>query len=144
MFDSGRVIPPELARVVRRHQSAYLVTVDGDARAHVAPVTPAVAGGRLCVPGLGRRSRAAAATNPAVSLLWPPLEADGHSLIVDGVGSLRGDQLTVEPTRAVLHRPAAEPSPDAGGCQADCIELPVDGADEEPATRRAPFSPAGE
>jgi hypothetical protein len=136
VFDSGRVIPSELARLVRRHQVAYLVAVDGGARAHVATVTPEVADGRLCVTGLGRRSRAAVAANPAVTLLWPPAEAHGHSLIVDGVGELRGDDLTVAPTRAVLHRPAEGPSPDAGGCQADCIELPV------AATAHAPAPPA--
>lgn len=110
---------------MRRYRLAYLVTVDGNAQAHVAPVTPAVAGGRLRVPGLGQRSRVAVAANPAVTLLWPPAEADGYSLIVDGVGSWRDDELVVAPSRAVLHRPAAAPSPDAVGCQADCVELPV-------------------
>jgi hypothetical protein len=145
VFDSVRVIPPELARAIRRHRLAYLITVDGDGRAHVATATPAVVGGHLCVPGLGRGSRAAVATRPAVTLLWPPAEAHGHSLIVDGVGELRGDDLIVAPTRAVLHRPAAEPSSDADGCRADCIELPVGQGTThpDPATARAPAPPAG-
>jgi hypothetical protein len=148
VFDSVRVIPPELARAMRRCRLAYLITVDRDGRAHVATATPSVAGGRLCVPGLGRGSRAAVATRPAVTLLWPPAEAHGHSLIVDGVGELRGDDLIVAPTRAVLHRPAVEPSSDADdadGCRADCIELPVAPGTTrpDPATARAPAPPAG-
>lgn len=117
------MIPPELADAIERHPLAYLITVGGDARAHVAPVTPAVDGGRLRVTALGQRSRAILAANPALTLLCPPPDALGHSLIVDGTGELHGDDLTVTPARAVLHRPAVEPSADTQGCQADCIEL---------------------
>ncbi|MBO0876459.1 MAG: pyridoxamine 5'-phosphate oxidase family protein [Pseudonocardia sp.] len=119
------MIPPELAHTMERYRLAYLITVNADARAHVAVVTPAVADGRLSVTGLGKGSRGTVAVSPAVTLLWPPAETDGHSLVVDGVGTLHGDDLMVAPTRAVLHRPAERPSPGAGGCQADCIELPV-------------------
>jgi len=49
-----------------------------------------------------------------------------YSLIVDGVGSLRGDELAVAPTRAVLHRPApSQTTPTGGGCESDCVERPV-------------------
>jgi hypothetical protein len=47
-------------------------------------------------------------------------------LIVDGMGSLRDDELAVAPTRAVLHRPAtAHTTTTGGGCESDCVELPL-------------------
>jgi len=68
-----------------------------------------------------------------VSLLWPPDDVGGYSLIVDAevtgtAGTGSGDNLVrVRPTRAVLHRPAPT-APDAppvagDGCAADCIPL---------------------
>jgi hypothetical protein len=66
-----------------------------------------------------------------VSLLWPPNDPDGYSLIVDatvtataGTGEGEGDNVVrLQPTRAVLHRPAPEGATLAPGCGADCIPL---------------------
>lgn len=142
---SIQVQPDELADALRVYRSAYLVTVGADAHAHVIAVTPKLEGSTLIVPGLGKRSRENLATNHAVTLVWPPLEAGGHSLIVDGLaqGPLsRSDPPAEMPddrssdgpvpirvivSRAVLHRPAAAPStaePDE--CGADCIDIPAD------------------
>ena len=41
-----------------------------------------------------------------VVLLFPPIEADGFSMIVDGEAEVNGDGVVVTPTWAVLHRPA--------------------------------------
>jgi hypothetical protein len=38
--------------------------------------------------------------------MFPPSQADGYSLIVDGEGEVNGDGIVVKPTWAVLHRPA--------------------------------------
>ena len=46
------------------------------------------------------------ADQPEVTLVWPPAEADGMSLIVDGDGTVEGNTLRVRPINAVLHRPA--------------------------------------
>ena len=119
---SIQVPPHELAETLRRYGSGYLITVGGDGRSHVVAVAPALDGDRLRVPGLGRRTLGNLAGNPAVTLLWPPRDPGGHSLIVDGQGALDGELLTVIPTRAVLHRPAAEPTAaPPGACAADCI-----------------------
>ena len=69
-----------------------------------------------------------ATARPNVSLLWPPNELGGYSLIVDGdvthtEGTGNGDNVVVvRPSRAVLHRPADGPAP-ADGCGADCVPL---------------------
>jgi hypothetical protein len=87
---------------------AFLVTVGpGGGRAHVVSVLVRLDGGSL-VAGAGRTSCANAASNPDVTLLWPPAVAEGpYSLIVDGHASVDGEAtIRVEPTRAVLHRVA--------------------------------------
>ncbi|MDQ2883923.1 MAG: hypothetical protein M3Y48_22910 [Actinomycetota bacterium] len=59
-------------------------------------------------------------------MVWPPADPGDYSLIVDGVGSMRDDELAVAPTRAVLHRPAPpRTTPTGDGCESDCVELPV-------------------
>ena len=64
------------------------------------------------VAGAGRSTSANATARPLVSMLWPPYEPDGYSLIVDGEASLDGDRLLLAPGRAVLHRPKAGPGMD--------------------------------
>lgn len=119
----------ELAEAVRRFGFAYLVTVGAEAAVHVVAVPTAVRDDALVVTGLGRRTRANLAERTAVTLVWPPPEPGGHSLIVDGDGALDGDELRVTPTRAVLHRPAPAdtptPAPADGACAADCVRLPT-------------------
>ena len=142
---SIQVEPDELADALRVYRSAYLVTVGVDAHAHVVAVTPRLDGSVLIVAGPGRRSRENLATNHAVTLVWPPLEAGGHSLIVDGLaqgpeaqsdGPADGPNdrstdgtapIRVIVSRAVLHRPAAAPNTGGPGeCGADCTDIPID------------------
>ena len=109
------------------HRAPHLVSVL-DGHAHVVPVTVDVAGAAFRVDAPGRRTRAAVATDPAVTLVWSPARDGGHSLIVDGTAALDDlddDALLVRPTRAVLHRPgtASTPSSSGGSCGADCVEL---------------------
>jgi hypothetical protein len=90
--------------------------------------------GDLLVVAVGKRSAANAAARPAVSLLYPVRNAGDYSLIIDGTAALHsarrtrasnetGDlRLSVLPTKAVLHRPAAVPDP-ASACGADCVPL---------------------
>lgn len=114
----------ELADAMAVYRFAYLVTVGDDGRAHVVAVTPRWEGDALVVGGLGRRSAANLAARPAVTLVWPPLEPEGYSLILDGEARILADgaaaggdaatgtgpdsaaAVTIVPGRAVLHRPA--------------------------------------
>lgn len=82
----------------------YLVTT-GEERPHALAVRPtAMQGGLRCETG--HSSRANVTQNPLVVLLFPPAEAGGMSMIVDGEGSVDGDGVLVTPTWAVLHRAA--------------------------------------
>lgn len=116
----------QLAQALARYRFAYLVTVGDGARAHVLAVTTTLMNDTLLVADLGRTTRANVAAHASVTLVWPPADPSDYSLIVDGVGSLRDDELVVAPTRAVLHRPAPpRPPSTSDGCESDCVELPV-------------------
>jgi hypothetical protein len=101
----------------------YLLTVSDEARAHAVSVAVSWANGGLTC-SVGRRTAANAASRPDVSLLWPPHEPAGYSLIVDGLAepAAAPGAVTVRPQRAVLHRSAASPDPDSS-CTSDCVPI---------------------
>lgn len=111
------------AEAERHGATPYLLTVGDDGRAHSVSVAASWESAAL-VASAGKRSMANVAARPLVSLLWPPREPGGYSLIVDGDGSLVGAgeaaRIIVRPTRGVLHRPAASPAAIPDGCSADC------------------------
>jgi hypothetical protein len=106
----------------------YLLTVSEDARPHAVSVVVSWRDDQL-VMGAGNRSMANASVRPDVSLLWPPNEPGGFSLIVDAtvsstVGTGAGDNvITVEPTRAVLHRAAVDGDADGSAGGSDCTPV---------------------
>lgn len=114
----------ELSERLREYGFAYLVTVSDAGRAHVLAVMPEVVDGGLLIAGIGKHSIANATTIPDVTLVWPPSDDGGYSLIVDGAATVGDGELTVAPVKAILHRPA----PDADGKRAgsDCqpVTLP--------------------
>jgi hypothetical protein len=75
--------------------------------AHVVSADAELHDGRFRLPA-GRTTRANAAAQATVTLLWAPAPGGPYSLIVDGEATVDGDTETVEvvPTRAVLHRMA--------------------------------------
>ena len=77
---------------------------------------------------LGRGSIANASSRPSISLCYPPVEAGGYSLIIDGTATVGDEQeLRFAPTGAVLHRPATEGSPGSvTGCASDCAPVSAD------------------
>ena len=109
-------------------RAPYLLTVSDDGRAHSVAVAWQWHDDEL-VCAVGNRTLANARSRPDVSLLWAPNDVDGYSLIVDATvtataGSSTGDNVVrVQPTRAVLHRPAPDGATLAEGCGADCIPL---------------------
>lgn len=103
---------------------AYLVTVGDDYRAHTVAVDPVMTGGALVVASVGNSTRRNAGAHPDVTLVWPPREPGGYTLIVDGTAADAGAGLRIEPVGAVLHRkPAPDSSPSATGCGDDCVPL---------------------
>lgn len=116
----------DLAGTIARYRFAYLLTGSAQGAPHAVAVTPRLEEGVLVIEGLGRRSRDNLQARPAVGLVWPPQEASGYSLIIDGQATMAGELLRITPERAVLHRPAPSSNPAApGACGSDCVELPL-------------------
>lgn len=120
----------ELARALSRHPTAYLL-LSGDERPHVGEVEARMEPGstRVVLGHPGRTARRVLGERPEVTLLLPPYETDGYSLVVDGTAALVGEEIHLRPSHAVLHR---RPRPDPGsvapssatGCAGDCHPLP--------------------
>ena len=100
-------IPVDLAALgeaLGRHDTAYLLTSD-EPRPHVAEVFPELVDGVVVLAQPGRTARRIVGDRPAVTLMMPPRERGGYTLIVDGDGTLDADgALHVRPSTAVLHR----------------------------------------
>ena len=109
------------------YRFAYLLTVDDDYRMHTVTTEPELREGAMVVGLIGGRTRQNAERRGVVTLLWPPSEPDGYSLIVDGRAELsdandEAAQLRVIPTRALLHRNADPQTPGtAKGHLHDCV-----------------------
>ena len=122
-----RVDFKRLADALDDYPFAYLVTVDDGYRVHTVTVEPELRDGVLEVGLIGGRTRKNVELRGAVTLLWPPSDPGGYSLIVDGAGEVAdsdGDAaaLRVMPKRALLHRNADPNMPgSAAGRLHDCV-----------------------
>ncbi|WP_131104892.1 pyridoxamine 5'-phosphate oxidase family protein [Ornithinimicrobium sufpigmenti] len=113
----------ELAEAVPRHPTAYLL-IAGEDRPHVGEVEVEVRDDVLVLPRPGRTARRVLPGSPLVTLLLPPYEPEGYSLVVDGSAELVDDQVRITPSHAVLHRRPRPDSPSsATGCEGDCQPL---------------------
>lgn len=102
---SVRVGIEELDSALEGYAWGYVVTIDDESRAHLVAVPTAFSGGRFhCATG--DRTRRNAMARPALTMVFPPTAPGGYSLIVDGTATVDGDRLVIQPTQAVLHRPA--------------------------------------
>jgi hypothetical protein len=122
-----------LAAALPDYPFAYLITVDDGYRAHTVTIEPVLRGSILDVGLIGGRTRKNLVQRSDVTLLWPPPEPGGYSLIVDGIAEVTDPEnsaddetarLGVTPTRALLHREAASPAgvpAGAKGCLHDCV-----------------------
>ena len=103
----------------------YLLTVTEEDRPHCATVVVAWDADRLVVaapsiwPGSEARGRR------QVSLLWPPGQAGGYSLIVDGLADtmVGGERRHILPIKAVLHRRGVASPSSISSCQSDRIPI---------------------
>jgi hypothetical protein len=127
MRTKKRVDFKRLAAALPDYPFAYLITVDDNYRAHTVTVEPELRDAILDVGLIGGRTRENLVHRSDVTLLWPPPEPGGYSLIVDGrAEATESDAQTVRlgvvPTRALLHREADPDSPKAAkGCLHDCV-----------------------
>jgi len=116
-----------LAAALPDYPFAYLITVDDDYRVHTVTVEPRLRDEILDVGLIGGSTRENLGRRSDVTLLWPPPEPGGYSLIVDGHAQATDSDsetvhLGVVPTRALLHRNADPASSEAAkGCLHDCV-----------------------
>jgi hypothetical protein len=117
------VAAADLGRALEQYAEGYLLTVTSAATTHAVAVRPRLVDGRVVV-GAGRTSSANVAVNPSVTVLCPPTVDKGFTLLIDGVATLDGDEIRIEPTSVVLHRPPYHSDgpqpPDYAGGKAVC------------------------
>ena len=103
---------------------AYLLTVRDDQRPHIVAVSPTWNGESLMMD-VGRRTVENVVARSSISLCYPPVEAGGYSLIVDGQAHVASEyEVHFRPTTAVLHRPApAGFEGSSSGCGSDCLPV---------------------
>lgn len=109
------------AAIDGRDMDAYLLTSGDDGRPHTTAINLRWEGPALVGP-CGKTSGRNAVARPAVSVMWPPNEPGGYSLIVDADATVRdGEDRIIEltPTKALWHRPAEVPDP-TKTCAHDC------------------------
>lgn len=113
-----------LAEALADRGAGHLLTASADGRVKAVTVEPTLADGMLrCPPSRG--TAANLAHNPAATLLFPPREERGHTLLVDGTATADESGIVFTPQAAVLHRPASHadgPLP-ADGCGHDCAPV---------------------
>ncbi len=114
----------ELAEQVASFGSwPYVVTVSSDGRPHAVSVELAWDGAAFHGTA-GRGTLANAAARPdAVTLLWPPFEPGGYSLIVDGTATVADGAFILTPATAVLHRTGPPREDSSPSCTSDCIRI---------------------
>jgi hypothetical protein len=122
---SVKVDLDRLAESLADFTFAYLITVGDDYRAHTVAVEPVLTDGVIGVGSIGNSTRKNLAQHDGVTLVWPPSQPGGHTLIVDGRGEPADDTVKVVPSRAVLHRPAAPGAATKPGCKDDCVPLEI-------------------
>ncbi|MCV7282824.1 pyridoxamine 5'-phosphate oxidase family protein [Mycolicibacterium flavescens] len=122
---SVKVDLDRLADVLGDYAFAYLISVSDDHRAHTVAVEPVLTDGRLNVGTVGRHTRQNTERHRDVTIVWPPSDPGGYTLIVDGHAQKSDDEtLTVAPTKAVLHRKASAQSPSTSpDCLHDCVPI---------------------
>lgn len=96
----------QLAATLTVFDHAYLVTQRGsDEFAKIMTVDPVMQDDRLLIEAARESVRANVAADSRVTLIWPPRQFHGFSLIVDGWGTIAGDAIEIEIHHGMLHRP---------------------------------------
>ncbi|WP_036495681.1 pyridoxamine 5'-phosphate oxidase family protein [Nocardia sp. BMG111209] len=123
------VAAEDLAGTLAGYNIAYLITVGDDARPHAVQVRPRLDADRIVVAAMGARTRRNAAERSTVTLLWPPPEPTGYTLLVDGTATVTDAGVEIAITHAVLHRAPADPvAPTGDDCGSDCRPVPLGAA----------------
>jgi len=121
---SVKVDLKQLGKALADYTLAYLITVDDAYHAHTVAVEPVMVDGVIDVGPVGGHTRRNLVLHDRVTLLYPPRQPGGYSLIVDGRGQPTesdDDRQRIVPSRAVLHRKVKAPG--AAASAIDCVVL---------------------
>ena len=105
----------EPAATMKDYPTAFLITVNEDLRVHAVQVHPKLTDGAVRIAEPGRRTSANLAVRPDVTVLFPPYEPGGYTLLVDGRPLRRrrsgGGRDHPDGGRAAPSRHPADPGP---------------------------------
>jgi hypothetical protein len=118
---------PTLCEAISEYgRAAYLLTFgkDGPHTSHVSVDLH----GNVIGCAIGASAARNIATEPKVSLFWPPREPGGYAVIVNGIAAGRREptgmtiaEITL--TKSVFHRPGPKPAGGDGPCASDCRQI---------------------
>jgi len=118
---------PTLSEAIAQYGTeAYLLTV-GKEGPHTTHVSIDCRGNTIRC-SIGPSAAGNIASEPKVSLFWPPKETGGYAMIVNGTavgtrdpGGAMKAEITL--TKSVLHRPGPKPIDNDGPCTSDCRRI---------------------
>lgn len=115
----------KLAEALTDFGPGYLLTTSPEGRVKAVTVEPVADGEVLRMPWSSKGTSANLAANPAATLVFPPRQPHGYTLIVDGTARPVTDGFELVAATAVLHRPSAHSDgpPPPEGCGNDCLPL---------------------
>ena len=105
----------------------YVLTV-GDDGPHTSHSTVSLAPDGTSLTGpLSKSAATNVANRPAMSLFWPPREAGGYGIIMNGTAEVIAQGpaplASIALTKAVFHRPGTPGPGHEGPCTSDCLPI---------------------
>lgn len=121
---------PTLSEAIEQYgREAYLLTIGKDGP-HTSNVSIELRG-TVVDCAVGASAARNIASEPKVSLFWPPQEKDGYALILNGKAATTrepsGVTAEIVLTKSVFHRPGPKPANTDGPCASDCRRIRVAG-----------------
>jgi hypothetical protein len=118
---------PTLVEAISQYgRDAYLLTIgkDGPHTSHVSIDLL----GYVIGCAIGASAARNIASEPKVSLFWPPKEPGGYAMIINGTAASRREPTGVTMaditlTKSVFHRPGPKPAESDGPCASDCRRI---------------------
>lgn len=112
----------DVAATVQNFDAAILVATTPGGWPKVLTVDPHVEGEVVVIPAPQPSALSYVAREPRVTLVWPTRQHHGFSLIVDGMGTVAGQDVRVAIDHAVLHRPPSHADGPSWPPDADDLE----------------------
>ena len=122
-----------IAEALREYGNTPYVLTVGDDGPHTSHSTVSLAPDGASLTGPLSKSAAKNVGNqPAMSLFWPPREAGGYGIIMNGLAEVIATEgpapvASIALTKAVFHRPGTPGPGHEGPCTSDCRPIRLTG-----------------